>query len=143
MTMQLIDAVRHYRNAMVVQGRSPYTVRGAKSALKSLMAFLAASQITQIEQLDHDVLMRYREALSWRVTPKGTVLNPRSQSELLGHMRVFCRWLVEQDWLPIPPGVFLIRAHPNSYRKPSWRSRKCSVSCISRTCARRAASVIA
>jgi integrase/recombinase XerD len=103
MTMQLIDAVRHYRNAMVVQGRSPYTVRGAKSALKSLMAFLAASQITQIEQLDHDVLMRYREALSWRVTPKGTVLNPRSQSELLGHMRVFCRWLVEQDWLPADP----------------------------------------
>jgi integrase/recombinase XerD len=103
MTMQLIDAERHYRNAMVVQGRSPYTVRGARSALKSLMAFLAESQITQVEQLDHDALMRYREALSWRVTAKGTVLNPRSQSELLGHMRVFCRWLVEQDWLPADP----------------------------------------
>src|SRR5688572_13476084 len=37
------------------------------------------------------------------VTEKGTPLSPRSQSELLGHLRAFCRWMVSQDWLVADP----------------------------------------
>ncbi len=37
--MLLSDAVRQYLNAMLAGGRSSYTVRGAKSGLKSLLAF--------------------------------------------------------------------------------------------------------
>jgi integrase/recombinase XerD len=101
--MQLSDATRQYLNAMTAHAASRYTVRGAKSALKELIAFLKAIEVTRIEQLDHDVLMQYREELSWRLTAKGTPLSPRSQSELLGHLRAFCRWMVAQDWLVSDP----------------------------------------
>jgi integrase/recombinase XerD len=101
--MLLSDAVRQYLNALLAGGRSAYTVRGAKSALKTLMAFLSSAGVENIEHLTHDVLLRYREALSWHVTGKGTPLTARSQSELLGHLRAFCRWMVAQDWLVSDP----------------------------------------
>jgi len=101
--MLLSDAVRRYLNAMAAVGRSPHTLRGAKSALKELDAILGSHDVTNVEQLTHDELLRYREALSWRLTIKGTPLSARSQSELLGHLRAFCRWMVEQDWLVSDP----------------------------------------
>lgn len=101
--MRIADAVRRYLNAMMAQGRSLQTVRTTRSGLKQLAAFLDSIEVTTIEQLDADVLLRYREALSWRMTDKGTPLAPRSQSELLGHLRAFCRWLVAQDWLVADP----------------------------------------
>jgi len=101
--MRLTDAVRQYLNAMTAGGLSHYTVRGAKSALKELAAFLLTRQVEHIEQLDHETLMRYREELSERMTPKGTPLCARSQSELLGHLRAFCRWMGEEDWLVADP----------------------------------------
>ena len=101
--MLLPNAVRRYLNAMVASDRSPHTVRGAKSALKELVAFLDSVDVSQIERIDHDALLRYREALSWRLTDKGTPLSARSQSELLGHLRAFCRWMVAQDWLVADP----------------------------------------
>lgn len=101
--MRLADAVRRYLNAMTATGRSPHTVRGAKSALKELVEFLSTADVEHVEQINHDVLLRYREVLSWRLTQKGTPLSPRSQSELLGHLRAFCRWMVAQDWLVADP----------------------------------------
>ncbi len=101
--MLLSDAVRRYLNAMVASGGSPHTVRGAKSALKELAAFLDSAGVTEVERVDHEALLRYREELSWRLTRKGTPLAPRSQSELLGHLRAFCRWMVAQDWLVSDP----------------------------------------
>jgi integrase/recombinase XerD len=101
--MLLTDAVRQYLNAMMATGRSPHTVRGAKSAFKALVAFLGSVGVENIEQVTHDALLRYREALSWHLTDKGTPLTARSQSELLGHLRAFCRWMVAQDWLVSDP----------------------------------------
>lgn len=101
--MELTNAVRQYLNAITAQGHSHYTVRGAKSAFKELIAFLKAIEVTRIEQLDHDALMQYREELSWRLTPQGTPLATESQSTLLGHLRAFCRFLVAQDWLVADP----------------------------------------
>jgi integrase/recombinase XerD len=101
--MLLTDAVRRHLNAMTAAGRSPHTLRGAKSALKELVAFLGTVDITNVEQMTHDGLLRYREALSWRLTDKGTPLSARSQRELLGHLRAFCRWMVEQDWFVSDP----------------------------------------
>lgn len=101
--MELSDATRQYLNAIAAQGHSRYTVRGAKSALKELVSFLKAIEVTRIEQLDHDALMQYREELAWRLTRFNTPLSPRSQSELLGHLRAFCRWMVAQDWLVADP----------------------------------------
>lgn len=103
--MTLTDAVRQYLNAMNAIGRSPHTVKSAKSALKELHLFLQSLDVDQIEHLDHDTLMQYREELAWRLTPKGTPLTSRSQSELLGHLRAFCRWLVATDFLVGDPSA--------------------------------------
>lgn len=101
--MRLADAVRQYLNALLADGHSRHTVRNAKSALKELGGFLQSVGVERIEQLDHDVLLRFREELSWRLTPKGAPLSPRSQAERLGHLRAFCRWMVAQDWLVADP----------------------------------------
>lgn len=97
--MKISDAIRQYLNAMNAMGRSPHTMKGARSALKELNHFLQHLDVNDIEHLDHDTLIHYREELAWRLTPKGTPLTPRSQSELLGHLRAFCRWLVDNDLL--------------------------------------------
>jgi integrase/recombinase XerD len=111
--MLVADAVRRYLNSMLAMGRSRETVRAARSGLKQLALFLDSIEVTTIDQLDREVLMRYRESLSWRLTAKGTPMTPRAQSELLGHLRVFCRWLVAQDWLVADPSLRI----PNP-RKP-------------------------
>jgi integrase/recombinase XerD len=105
MTMKISDAIRQYLNAMTAMGRSPHTVKHARSALKELNTFLQHLDVHDIEHLDHDTLMHYREELAWRLTPKGTPLTPRSQSELLGHLRAFCRWLVSSDLLVGDPSA--------------------------------------
>ncbi len=97
--MTISDATRQYLNAMNAMGRSPHTVKGAKSVLKELHTFLHHLDVDQIEHMDHDTLMHYREELAWRLTPKGTPLSSRSQAECLGHVRAFCRWLVDNDLL--------------------------------------------
>jgi len=103
--MKLSDAIRQYLNAMNAIGRSPHTVRGAKSALKELSLFLQHLDVDQVEHLDPDTLMHYREELAWRLTSKGTPLTSRSQSECLGHLRAFCRWLVANDLLVGDPSA--------------------------------------
>ncbi|MEE9343934.1 MAG: tyrosine-type recombinase/integrase [Gammaproteobacteria bacterium] len=103
--MKLSDAIRQYLNALNTNGRSPHTVKGAKSALKELQLFLQSLDVNDIEQLDHDSLMHYREELAWRLTPKGTPLTARSQSECLGHCRAFCRWLVAHDLVVGDPSI--------------------------------------
>ncbi|MBL1276431.1 MAG: tyrosine-type recombinase/integrase [Ectothiorhodospiraceae bacterium] len=103
--MKISEATRQYLNAMNAMGRSPHTVKGAKSALKELNNFLYHLDVETIEYLNHDTLMHYREELAWRLTPKGTPLTSRSQSELLGHLRAFCRWLVDNDLLVGDPSV--------------------------------------
>lgn len=101
--MKISDAIRQYINHMNAVGKSPHTVKGARSALKELDTFLQHLDADKIEHLDHDTLMQYREELAWRLTPKGTPLATRSQSELLGHLRAFCRWLVAGDYLVSDP----------------------------------------
>jgi site-specific recombinase XerC len=99
MAMRLADASRRYLNALLAEGRSPLTLRGAKSALKELLAFLASIGVEALAQLDREALMRYREELAWRLTAKGTPLSVRSQLELITHVASFCRYLLAQGWL--------------------------------------------
>src|SRR3990172_1745024 len=107
--MELADAGRRYLNQLLAEGRSRYTVRGARSALKELTAFLGRIGLGEVGQLDGAALLRYREELAWRLTPKGTPLSVRSQLELLGHVANFCRFLVAQGWLLADPSEKLPR----------------------------------
>ncbi|MFK2931896.1 tyrosine-type recombinase/integrase [Dyella agri] len=101
--MLLTDAVRCHLNALTAGGRSPDTVRCTKYGLRRFVIFLATAQLEHIEQLDHEALMRYREDVSCRLTSKGTMLSLGFQAGLLGYVRVFCRWMVAQDWLIADP----------------------------------------
>ncbi len=105
--MQLADAARRYRNALLAEGRSRHTIEHAKSALKGLCAVMDGINVTQVAELDHDVLMVYCEELAWHVTAKGTPFAPRSQAESLRHVRGFCRYLVREEWLMADPSARL------------------------------------
>ena len=105
------DAVRRYLNQLLAEGRSRHTVQGAKSGLKELLAFLDGLVVSEVSQLDHDTLMRYREEIAWRLTAKGTPLTVRSQLELIGHVNTFCRFLVAQGWLLADPSAKIPRPH--------------------------------
>ena len=65
--------------------------------------------IDEVSRLDATALLRYHEDVSWRLTSKGTPLQIRSQLELLGHVSVFCRFLVERGWLLTDPSKDLPR----------------------------------
>jgi integrase/recombinase XerD len=112
--MRLTDAIRRYLNAQLAEGRSLHTVKGAKSVLKQLAAFLQTIGIEDIAQFDSASITRYREELAWRPTPKGTPLSVRSQLEHLGHISAFSRFLVAQGWLLVNPAADVKRP-----RKPS------------------------
>lgn len=107
--MLIRDAIRQFLNHAALAGRSPLTLRGARSALKQFAEFVESDGIHEIGHLDAAVLLRYREDLSWRLTAKGTPLQVRSQLELLGHVSVFCRFLVQQGWLLADPSQDLPR----------------------------------
>lgn len=103
--MRLADATRRYLNASGAEGKSPLTLRNARCALRQLAAFLESLGVEEIERLDHDTLMAWREELAWHTTAKGTTLTARSQSEALGHLRAFCRHLVREDLLLADPSA--------------------------------------
>lgn len=107
--MLLRDAIRQWQNHAALAGRSALTLRGARSALKQFAAFLDSEGIQEIGGLDTAVLLRYREDLSWRLTPKGTPLQINSQLSLLGHVSTFCHFLVERGWLLADPSRDLPR----------------------------------
>ena len=107
--MRISDAIRQWQNHAALAGRSPLTLRGARSALKQFAEFMASEGIHEVGRLDAGALLRYREDLSWRMTEKGTPLQIRSQLELLGHISVFCRFLVERGWLLTDPSRDLPR----------------------------------
>lgn len=107
--MLIREAIRQWQNHAALAGRSPLTLRGARSALKQFAEFMESEGIHEIARLDGTALLRYREDLSWRLTAKGTPLQIRSQLELLGHVSVFCRFLVERGWLLADPSRDLPR----------------------------------
>lgn len=103
--MLLTDATRKYLNALLAEGKSVSTMKNARSALQRMLPFLKGLGVEHVEQLSHDVLMQWREEVAWHTTGKGTPLTPRAQSELLGHMRAFSRWLVREEYLLADPSA--------------------------------------
>ena len=102
--MLLDCAIRGHLETMVVEGRSPHTIRNARSALKELASFLSTLGIENVEQLSLEALMHFRRELCSRLTAKATPLLPGSQREHIGKLRTFCRWLFERNWLAVDLG---------------------------------------
>ena len=97
--MKVNDSIALYLKRLQTLGRSYYTSRGARYGLKDLTRFLAEEKITEIEDLNPDVLTEYQEDLAFRLTAKGSLLALRSQSQLLGVVKSFTRFLKEKDYL--------------------------------------------
>jgi integrase/recombinase XerD len=106
--MLLTDAIRHYLNALLAQGSSLSTRINAKGALGHMQRFLSHLQVHTVAQLHHDALLQWREEIAWHTTAKGTPLAARSQGELLGHLRAWCRWLVREEYLLIDPSARIL-----------------------------------
>jgi integrase/recombinase XerD len=101
--MLLSEAIAHYLDMMAPAGRSPCTIRNARSSLRELAGFLCARGVCEIKGLTREELLAYCAQLSRRSTPKGVPLCVASQCEYLGAVRAFCRWLVWEGWLGADP----------------------------------------
>jgi len=105
--MNVTEAINIYLKRLQVLGRSFYTIKGAKSALRNLLAFLEQERISAIEDLTADVLEEYQQDLAFRLTDKGTLLALRTQAQILGVVKSFTRFLKEKDYLISDPGAKL------------------------------------
>lgn len=102
--MKLKQAVAKYLKYLRTLGRSHYTIRGAKYGLADLMRFLETENVFHVEDLKLDIIKEYQEELAFRVTNRGKMLSVGSQSQLLGVMKGFTRFLRDNDYLVHDPG---------------------------------------
>jgi integrase/recombinase XerD len=96
-----------YLTHLRVLGRSPCTIKNARSGLRDLLDFLTGEQVEQVEALTAEVLADYQHDLAFRLTSRGTLLTLRTQAQRLGVVRSFTRFLSERDYLLRDPGATL------------------------------------
>lgn len=101
--MQVKAAIAAYLNHLKLLGSAYYTIRSAKYGLARFVRFLEAEQISDIEQLNQDIIAEYQQELYFCLTAKGKPLTLRSQSQLLSVVKGFTRFLQEQDYLVVDP----------------------------------------
>jgi len=97
--VKLKDLVPVYLRHLKALGRSPYTIKGARYDLRDFVRFLQREGIYNLENLTTDVLEAYQEELAFRLTARGKLLSLRSQSQLLGVVKGFTRFLQDKDYL--------------------------------------------
>ena len=102
--MKIKELIPVYLKNLKVLDRSYYTIRGAKYGLRAFVSFLETEQVYGLEDLSVDVLREYQEELAFRLTAKGRLLSRRSQSQHLGVVRGFTRFLKDKDYLVHDPG---------------------------------------
>jgi len=102
--MTIQELIPLYLKHLKTLGRSFYTIKGTRSALKNFSQFLEEEKIRTIEELTLDVLEEYQEDLAFRITNKGTLLASRTQAQILGVVKTFTRFLKEKDYLLHDPG---------------------------------------
>ncbi|MBU4357624.1 MAG: tyrosine-type recombinase/integrase [Proteobacteria bacterium] len=101
--MKINQAIPEYLIYLRVVGRSPYTIRNAKYGLRDFGRYLEEEQITHVDGLTREVIEEYQTDLSFRITGKGKPLTLRTQGNLLGVVKNFCRYMVERDYLVHDP----------------------------------------
>jgi integrase/recombinase XerD len=102
--MTIRELIPIYLKHLKTLGRSYYTIRGAKYGLKDLAQFLEEEKAPCLEELNSDVLYEYQQDLAFRLTAKGKLLSLRTQSQALGVLKAFTRFLKEHDYLINDPG---------------------------------------
>ncbi len=102
--MKIRKLIPDYLKNLKALGRSYYTIRGAKYGLRDFVSFLEIEQMDALEDLTADVLREYQQELAFRLTAKGRLLSLRSQSQHLGVVKGFTRFLTDRDYLVHDPG---------------------------------------
>jgi integrase/recombinase XerD len=102
--MTLKEALTTYLQHLQTLGRSHYTIKNVRSALRGLLAFLEEQHLTTVEDLQSDVLEEYQQDLAFRVTAKGKLLALRTQGQKMMTVKSFTRFLRDKDYLLHDPG---------------------------------------
>ena len=105
--MKIASLIPEYIDHLKTLGRSKRTVQGAGYDLKPFARFLAAEKIFDLEQLTSDVMAEYQQELAFKPSVRGRLLSLRTQGQLLGVAKGFCRFLKERDYLLHDPGARL------------------------------------
>jgi integrase/recombinase XerD len=83
------------------------TIEYRKYDLRRFVRFLATEQILEIEQLTAEVLTDYQQELAFFLTAKGKPLSIRTQTQRLGVIMGFTRYLKQHDYLLHDPAQAL------------------------------------
>ncbi len=102
--MTIKEALTTYLQHLQTLGRSLYTIKNIRSALRGLLAFLEEQRITTVEELQADVLEEYQQDLAFRVTAKGKLLALRTQGQKIMTLKSFTKFLKDKDYLLHDPG---------------------------------------
>jgi integrase/recombinase XerD len=102
--MMLKEALIDYLKHLQTLGRSHYTIKNARSALRGLLAFLEEQHLNTVEDLQSDVLEEYQQDLAFRVTAKGKLLALRTQGQKMITAKSFTKFLKDKDYLLHDPG---------------------------------------
>jgi len=102
--MRIKELMPVYLKRLKTLGRSYYTIRGARYGLRDFVRFLNGEGIYYLDDLTSDLLEEYQQDLAFRLTAKGRLLSIRSQSQLLGVIKGFTRFLKDRDYLIHDPG---------------------------------------
>ncbi len=97
--MKITDVIPDYLSHLKALGRSGRTVRGAGYDLRPLARFLAREGVVHLEELTAEVMAEYQQELAFKPSVRGALLSLRTQGQLLGVARGFCRFLKEKDYL--------------------------------------------
>ena len=102
--MKIKEVIPLYLKHMKSLGRSYYTIRKAKYALRDFVRFLEGEGVFHMEKLTPELMEEYQEELAFHITAKGVLLSLRTQQDRLSCAKCFTRFLKDKDYLVSDPG---------------------------------------
>lgn len=102
--MQIAQVISLHLRQLAVLGRSRLTIRGAKYGLRDFARFLAAENITAVQEITAERLQEYQQELAFRLTRKQAPLGLRTQVQLLCVVKNFTSYLHREQYLAADPG---------------------------------------
>lgn len=101
--MLLREGIRRYLVWRRAMGTAPRTLPNLKSILKHFTLWAQGQDVTTIEQLTPDLMQAYQEELPFRLNRQGRPIVLGTQSQHIGVLKTFGRYLAEQDFLMSDP----------------------------------------
>lgn len=94
--MKLEEAAQHHWVYMESLGQSAQS-KSSRIWLTRLFEFCGEREVTEVGQLNADLLATFRRHLTWTPGIKGKLYSQNTLFQCLRMVRLFCRWLYESD----------------------------------------------